>query len=170
MLKTHLEVFKLNKIILIILILTSMITSINTSIVVKQKVIVAKKGEDVELVCSSSQSQALGCSFKSPADEDYNMLRGAAYEEGRIQQKELKPNDCAMKIANIRQSDNGIWNCNVTAKDINGEYDIGTGAINLIVAIPPVEVSMKIDNKFVTGLYFHLSRYELNNHTDFCQM
>ena len=154
-LKKHLEVSKFSKMLLLIVFLTSICTT-KASVSVHKKEIVAKKGEDVELVCSSSQSQALGCSFKSPADEDYNMLRGAAYEEGRIQQKELKPNDCAMKIANIRQSDNGIWNCNVTAKDINGEYDIGTGAINLIVAIPPVEVSMKIDNKFVTGLYLIL--------------
>ena len=56
-----------------------------------------------------------------------------------------------MKITNIRQSDNGIWKCNVTARDSNGEYDIGTGNINLVVAIAPVEVSMKIDNKFITG-------------------
>ena len=136
-----------------------MISTVNGSIVVKQNEIVAKKGEDVELICSSSNSEALGCSFKSPAGENYNMLRGAAYDGGRIQQKELTPNDCAMKITNIRQSDNGIWNCNVTAKDSNGEYDIGTGAINLIVAIAPVDVSLKIDNKFITGLYFKYLTY-----------
>ena len=143
---------KFNKMILVVFLLTSLSSVVNASIFVRQKEIIAKKGEDVELICSSTKSQALGCSFKSPAEEDYNMLRGAAYEEGRIQQKELNPNDCAMKITNIRQSDNGIWSCNVTAKDSNGEYDIGNGEINLIVAIAPVEVSMKIDNKFITGL------------------
>jgi len=151
-LKKHLEVSKFSKMIMLIIFLTSISTT-NASVSVHKKEIVAKKGEDVELICSSSKSQALGCSFKSPAEEDYNMLRGAAYEEGRIQQKEINPNDCAMKITNIRQSDHGIWSCNVTAKDKNGEYDIGNGEINLIVAIAPVEVSMKINNKFVTGLY-----------------
>ena len=67
----------------------------------------------------------LGCSFKSPAEHNYNMLRGAAYEEGRIHQKELDPKDCAMKITNIIQADDGNWNCNVTSKLSNGEYDIG---------------------------------------------
>ena len=81
-------------------------------------------------------------------------FRGAAYEEGRIQQKELNPNDCAMKITSIRQSDNGVWNCNVTARDSNGNYDIVTGKIQVIVAIAPVEVSMKIDDKFVTGIFY----------------
>ena len=127
------------------------LTTVKASVTVNQTEIVVKKGEEVELVCTSSKSEALGCSFKSPAEHNYNMLRGAAYEEGRIQQKELNPNDCAMKITNIRQSDNGIWKCNVTARDSNGEYDIGTGNINLVVAIAPVEVSMKIDNKFITG-------------------
>ena len=131
--------------------LLSTLTTVKASVTVNQTEIVVKKGEEVELVCTSSKSEALGCSFKSPAEHNYNMLRGAAYEEGRIQQKELNPNDCAMKITNIRQSDNGIWKCNVTARDSNGEYDIGTGNINLVVAIAPVEVSMKIDNKFITG-------------------
>ena len=131
--------------------LLSTLTTVEASVTVNQTEIVVKKGEEVELVCTSSKSEALGCSFKSPAEHNYNMLRGAAYEEGRIQQKELNPNDCAMKITNIRQSDNGIWKCNVTARDSNGEYDIGTGNINLVVAIAPVEVSMKIDNKVITG-------------------
>ena len=69
--------------------------------------IVVQKGEEIVLKCSTSQTEALGCAFKSPAEHGYNMLRGAAYEDGRIQQKELNPNDCAMKITNIRQSDNG---------------------------------------------------------------
>ena len=45
---------------------------------------------EVDLICSTD-SEALGCSFKSPAEHNYNMLRGAAYEEGRIQQKEMNP-------------------------------------------------------------------------------
>ena len=151
--RRHLKVQKSNQTISVVFLFIIMVSTIDASVSVAKKEIVAKKGEDVELICSSSKSQALGCSFKSPAEEDYNMLRGAAYEEGRIQQKEINPNDCAMKITNIRQSDHGIWSCNVTAKDTNGEYDIGNGEINLIVAIAPVEVSMKINKKFVTGLY-----------------
>ena len=78
------------------------LTTVKASVTVNQTEIVVKKGEEVELVCTSSKSEALGCSFKSPAEHNYIMLMGAAYEEGRIQQKELNPNDCAMKITNIR--------------------------------------------------------------------
>ena len=52
--------------------------------------ITTTKGMEVDLICSTD-SEALGCSFKSPAEHNYNMLRGAAYEEGRIQQKEMNP-------------------------------------------------------------------------------
>ena len=79
------------------------------------EIITTQKGMEVEFVCSTI-SEALGCSFKSPTEQTYNMLRGAAYEEGRIQQKELKPNNCAMKITKVRSSDNSDWRCNVTAK------------------------------------------------------
>ena len=95
-----------------------------STIVVNHKKVVLKKGDEVDLICSSD-SEALGCSFKSPAGHNYNMLRGAAYEDGRIHQKELNPNDCAMKITNIIQADDGNWHCNVTSKHSNGEYDIG---------------------------------------------
>ena len=77
--------------------------------------ITTTKGMEVDLICSTD-SEALGCSFKSPAEHNYNMLRGAAYEEGRIQQKEMNPKDCALRITRVRQSDNGDWKCNVTAK------------------------------------------------------
>ena len=79
------------------------------------------------------------------------MLRGAAYEEGRIQQLELNPNDCSLKITNIIQADNGDWNCNVTSKLPSGDYDVGTNKIQVIVAIPPVEVYMKIDETLIVG-------------------
>merc|ERR1712025_951251 len=96
---------------------------VQASINVNQQKIVSKKGEEIDLICSAD-SEALGCSFKSPAQQNYNMLRGAAYEEGRIQQLELSPNDCGMKIKNVIQADNGDWHCNVTSKE-NGDYDIG---------------------------------------------
>ena len=95
-----------------------------SDITVNHEKIVLKKGDEITLKCTSD-SEALGCSFKSPAEHNYNMLRGAAYEEGRIHQKELDPKDCAMKITNIIQADDGNWNCNVTSKLSNGEYDIG---------------------------------------------
>ena len=80
---------------------TSMV--VDAAINVNHQKIVTKKGDGIDLICSAD-SEALGCSFKSPAEHNYNMLRGAAYEEGRIQQIELQPNDCAMKITKIIQN------------------------------------------------------------------
>ena len=61
--------------------------------------------------------EVLGCSFTLPKGKTYNMLRGATYEEGRIQQLELDENDCAMKITNsIKKFDDGNWRSNITYK------------------------------------------------------
>ena len=45
-----------------------------SEIVVNHKEVVLKKGDEVDLICTV-ESEALGCSFKSPADQDYNMLQ-----------------------------------------------------------------------------------------------
>ena len=53
-------------------------------------------------------------------------------------------NDCAMKIDNVKQSDSGIWRCNITCnKCDNGKYDVGTNKIEVVVAISPVEIYLK---------------------------
>ena len=96
--------------------------------------------------------KALGCSFESPEPigKNYNMLRGAAYEQGRIQQLEINSTDCALKITEIRQIENGRWKCSVTTKyDDNPNYDIGEGFIDVTVAIPPVEVFLKYNGERV---------------------
>ena len=42
-------------------------------------------------------------------------------------------NDCAMKIANVKQIDSGIWRCNITCnKCDNGKYAVGTNKIEVI--------------------------------------
>ena len=98
--------------------------------------------------------KALGCSFESPEPigKNYNMLRGAAYEQGRIQQLEINSTDCALKITEIRQIENGRWKCSVTTKyDDNPNYDIGEGFIDVTVAIPPVEVFLKYNGERIIG-------------------
>ena len=89
--------FGVNHWMLIVIFLTSA-SIVDSSIVVKKSEIVVRKGVDVELICFTTTSKALGCSFKSPTDEIYNVIWGATYEDGRIQQIDLNPNDCAMKI------------------------------------------------------------------------
>ena len=74
-----------------------------------------------------------------------SFFRGAAYEEGDIQQVHLTENDCAMKIKNIKESQNGQWQCNVTTKDSHGGYSVDVAKIKLVVAIAPVEVYLKVN-------------------------
>ena len=43
----------------------------------------------------------------------------------------------------------------------NGEYDIGNNKIQVIVAIPTVEVYMKMDETLIVGKYFEYSSNQL---------
>ena len=85
---------------------------------------IVSKGGDLQLKCSVAR-EALGCSFISPDGNNFNMLIDASYEGGRIQQEELNSNDCAMKITDIKESDNGTWECSVTVKESVENFDIG---------------------------------------------
>ena len=77
--------------------------------------VIVNKGGGTVLKCITVK-EALGCSFISPEGKNYNMLRDAAYEQGRIQQEELNFNDCAVKITDIREYESGKWECSVTVK------------------------------------------------------
>ena len=50
-----------------------------------------------------------------------------------------------MKIKNIKESQNGQWQCNVTTKDSHGGYSVDVAKIKLVVAIAPVEVYLKVN-------------------------
>ena len=89
----------------------------------------------------------IGCSFESPKEHSYNMLRGSAYEQGRIQQQDLEKNDCAMKITDIKSFENGQWECQVTTKMSDGNYKSGIGEIKVIVAEPPKQVYLTSETK-----------------------
>ena len=112
--------------------------------------VTVKKGEELKIIFTVA-SEALGCSFTSPRGNSYNMLRGAAHDQGRIQQLELNENDCAMKITNsIKKFDDGVWRSNITYKDFNGNYEIGIGKVHVIVAIPPDDVYLQRDNSRIS--------------------
>merc|ERR1712110_720125 len=88
---------------------SALITDVHSQIAVipNHDEITVKLGDEVELVCSS-EFEALGCSFRSPLQTPYNLLKGAKYEQGWIEQSETgNPNDCAMKITDIKETDNG---------------------------------------------------------------
>ena len=112
--------------------------------------VTVKKDEELRIIFTVD-SEALGCSFTSPKGKPYNMLRGAAYEEGRIQQLELNETDCAMKITNsIKKFDDGNWRSNITYRELSGNYEIGIGKVRVIVAIPPDDVYLQKDNSRIS--------------------
>ena len=120
-------------------------------VTVEEKEIVTRIGEAVHLSCLA-ESGKVGCSFMSPLGKPFIMNSPQAADEGgRIQAVKKKPSNCTMKITEIRQSDNGNWQCNVTCnKCDNGKYDVGTNVIRVIVAIPPAEVYLTMNDERIT--------------------
>merc|ERR1711935_1091866 len=122
--------------------------------------ITVKLGDEVELVCSS-EFEALTCSFRSPDQTPYNLIKGAKYEQGRVGQSETgNAKDCAMKITDVKESDIGEWECTITVRGPNGDFVSGNNKVQIILApLPPETVELKIDgqsitdNKKVVGMY-----------------
>ena len=140
----------MNAIIYLVL-LTLSKCSHSLEVIVEEKEIVTRIGEAVHLSCSA-ESGKVGCSFMSPRGKAFIMNSPQAADEGgRIQAVKKKPSNCTMKITEIRQSDNGNWQCNVTCnKCDNGKYDVGTNVIRVIVAIPPAEVYLTMNDERIT--------------------
>ena len=123
------------------------------NVTVDQKKVETRIGEVVQLKCKANSGK-VGCSFTSPLGKSFIMNNPhAADEEGRIQAVDTKnPSHCAMKITEIKQSDNGNWRCNVTcSKCDKGKYDVGINVINVIVVVPVAEVYLTVNNKRITN-------------------
>ena len=120
---------------------------------VDQEKIETRIGEGVQLKCKATSGK-VGCSFTSPLGKSFIMNnKQAADEGGRIQAFDTQnPSDCAMKITEIKQSDNGNWRCNVTCTNChNGKYDVGVNFVNVIVVVPVAEVYLTVNNKRITN-------------------
>ena len=128
---------KTNMLVAIFLILLSFSKCCNTlNITVEQKKVETEIGGEVQLKCSANSGK-VGCSFTSPLGKSFIMnSKQSADEGGRIQAVDTQKTwDCAMKITEIKQSDNGNWRCNVTCtKCDNGRYGVGVNVISVIVA------------------------------------
>ena len=59
-----------------------------------------------------------------------------------------------MKITDIKETDNGEWECSVSAKGANCIFQIGTGQIQVIVAVPAEKVEIQMDGQQITGKEF----------------
>ena len=138
--------------VIFLILLTFSKCCITLEVTVDQKEVVTRIGEAVLLSCSA-KSGKVGCSFTSPIGKSFTMNnKHAADEGGRIHAVDTQnPSDCAMNITEIRQSDNGNWRCNVTCtKCTNGKYDVGINVTNVIVAIPPAEIYLTMNDERIT--------------------
>ena len=117
---------------LLLIVLTVSQCSYSNMISVEEKEVVTRIEDEVKLICSSEQQKS-DCKFTSPSGHSYNMLKGNAYDDLRIQAYETENNlyDCAMMITSIKQSDMGTWRCNVTT--LIPFYQTATNTIKVII-------------------------------------
>lgn len=80
------------------------------------KAITASEGELVEIVCPSS-NKITNCIFRSPVGETYFMNDGEQFENERIVNYERTDNRCGMRIRNLGENDNGLWECTLGLKN-----------------------------------------------------
>jgi len=110
-----------------------------------------QKGEEMILVCTADV-QALACVFRGPKSQSYSMIKGAKYDNDRVQQYALDEKDCGMKISSVEEDDNGEWECSVTGKGAaSGNLEEGKGFINVVVALPPSQLYLEQDGNPLTG-------------------
>ena len=54
------------------------------------------------------------------------------------------PNDCAMQITEVKKIDNGEWECSVTGKGPNGDFQIGQRIVQVIVNPPTLDTGKSL--------------------------
>ena len=99
-------------------------------------------GEEMILICTADV-EALACVFRGPYDsvrrkQSYSMLmiKGAKYENDRVQQYGIDKEDCGMKITSVDEYDYGEWECSITGKNkVNGNLEEAKGFIQVNVGL-----------------------------------
>jgi len=132
---------------ILLVLLTLSKSSHSLNVIVEEKKVETEIGGEVQLKCSAAKGK-VGCSFTSPLGKQFIMSsKQSADEGGRIQAVDTQnPSDCAMKITEIKQSDNGNWRCNITCTNCdNGRYAVGVNFINLIVIVPVEEADFEFN-------------------------
>ena len=67
-----------------------------------------------------------------------------SYEGGRVAQKGDGTSTCAVAINKAQDSDNGKWQCQISTIDDNNNAVASTADVNVLVAIPPTTVQIRI--------------------------
>lgn len=102
-------------------------------------------GSSVDLVCDASVDFTQ-CFFKSPQGNTLPALKGVVHEGGRIKAN-VEGRKCGITITDIKDKDNGKWECQIGTVGNNGEYHQTTGDFMVTVAVAPERVAMNVNGK-----------------------
>lgn len=141
---------------LIILFLASLVLSDVHSVTVMKShdSITIKEGDPYELLCTAD-TDVKACTIQTPYGATYVMWVGSAYENGRVKPNDdTKRNDrCGVKIDSAKDTDNGKWECIISAQtQTEGSLSV-KGIVDVTVAVAPKKVQLKIGENLSPSEY-----------------
>lgn len=124
-------------------ILLAVLVQAQSEVAVEPSKNVAVKVGEVAILSCTTPSAISFCTFVSPQKNQYNMRKGLAHDEGRIAfHGEDETKDCAVKITNVKEKDNGAWKCTLTVCE-SGVCKTGEGSAHVTVVKAPSKVFFK---------------------------
>jgi len=110
-----------------------------------------REGEEARLTCSTSSADIVFCQFEDPSGNSFIMKENLPYEDGRLTYHGENPTkDCGIRIANVRESDNGKWTCTLTVM-VNGQGQGVKDEASVIVSRPPADIHLEVEGQVKTS-------------------
>jgi len=110
-----------------------------------------REGEEARLTCSTSSADIVFCQFEDPSGKSFIMKENLPYEGGRLTYHGEDPTkDCGIRIANVRESDNGKWTCTLTVLVAGQGVGVKDEA-SVIVSRPPADIHLEVEGQVKTS-------------------
>jgi len=95
--------------------------------------------KSVDIICGEESNQIKACHVKTPQGEYFMAFDGAYYEERRLKAI-FEPFKCGVTVIDIKETDEGIWECVATEQEqgkgprfLTTGYNITVGSLPLTV-------------------------------------
>jgi len=109
-----------------------------------------REGEEARLSCTTSSADIQFCQFENPEGKSFIMSKNLPYEDGRLTYHgEDITKECGIRIANVRESDNGKWTCTLTVVQ-NGQGQQVKDEASVIVSKAPADIHLEVDGQIKT--------------------
>lgn len=106
-----------------------------------------REGEEARLSCTTSSADIQFCQFDDPSGKSFIMKKNIPYEDGRLTYHgEDESRECGIRIANVKESDNGKWTCTLTVV-LNGQGQQVKDEASVIVSRPPADIHLEVDGQ-----------------------